>query len=197
MVTPPKGDLGPAPLNDQGKKTAQAWDPAKDEASGEQCRAYGVGGLMRIPGRMHITWQDDTTLKLEADAGTQTRLLAFGSAGGREGDWQGVSTASWDRSAAPLTIPPFVARGSAGGSLKVVTTRMRPGYLARNGIPYSANATITEYFDRFDVSEDYSLLVVSTEVVDPVYLFQPFWTSVQFKKQKDASGWNPSPCSAR
>src|ERR1043166_563225 len=73
MVTPPKGDYPDiTPLNDAGKKIADAWDPAKDEAAGEQCKGYGAGNIMRIPERLHITWTNDTTLKLETDAGMQT-----------------------------------------------------------------------------------------------------------------------------
>jgi hypothetical protein len=87
--------------------------------------------------------------------------------------------------------------GSSGGSLKVVTTGLRPGYLRKNGVPYSGNTVITEYWDRFDLPAGEPLLVVSTEVVDPVFLTQPFWTSTHFQKQNDATGWNPTPCSAR
>src|SRR5689334_24247279 len=80
MVTPPKGDYPDiTPLNDAGKKIADAWDPAKDEAAGEQCKGYGAGNIMRIPERLHITWANDTTLKLETDAGMQTRLFRFNS----------------------------------------------------------------------------------------------------------------------
>lgn len=78
-----------------------------------------------------------------------------------------------------------------------VTTKLKPGYLGKNGLPYSANTVVTEYWDRLDVPNGDSLLVVSTEVVDPTYLAQPFWTSTHFKKQNDATGWNPTPCSAR
>ena len=91
----------------------------------------------------------------------------------------------------------FAPAASRGGSLKVTTSRMKPGYLRKNGVPYSADAVITEYVDRFDVPNGDSLLVVSTEVVDPTYLAQPFWTSTHFKKVADASGWHPTPCSAR
>ena len=91
----------------------------------------------------------------------------------------------------------FAPGPQTGGSLRVVTSRMKPGYLRKNGVPYSADAVLTEYFDRFDVPGGDALLVVSTEVVDPTYLTQPFWTSSQFKKQNDAAGWNPAPCSAR
>ena len=197
MTVPPKGDYGGVPLNPNGRRTADAFDPARDDASGEQCRAYGVAGLMRMPTRVRISWADEQTLKIESDAGTQTRTLVFGPARGQGGDWQGVSVASWDRSAPVVGGGFFPGGGGRGGSLKVVTTRMKPGYLRRNGVPYSADTVVTEYFDRFDVPGGDSLLVVSTEVVDPTYLAQPYWTSSHFKKQNDTSGWNPTPCAVR
>src|SRR5215510_12984990 len=72
---PNKGDYAGIPMNAEARKIADSWDPAKDEAAGEQCKAYGAPGIMRIPGRFHITWQDDQTLKVETDAGRQVRLL--------------------------------------------------------------------------------------------------------------------------
>src|SRR6185295_19804833 len=80
MVTPKKGVYDSLMLNAEGRRVADTWDPAKDEAAGEQCRAYGAANIMRIPGRLHITWQDDSTLKIETDAGTQTRVLHFDQA---------------------------------------------------------------------------------------------------------------------
>jgi hypothetical protein len=197
MTTPPKGDYAGVPMNQAGRQAADAWDPARDESTGDQCKAYGVGGIMRMPGRLRVTWQDDETLKVEADSGTQTRTLAFRTPRAAGGDWQGVSVASWDRSASVMGPGGlFGAAPSRGGSLKVVTTNMKAGYLRRNGVPYSAGATITEYFDRFDVPDGDSLLVVSTEVVDPAYLAQPFWTSSHFKKQNDTA-WRPTSCTAK
>jgi hypothetical protein len=191
MVTPAKGDYSAVPLNPAGRKLADTWDPAKDEAAGEQCKAYGAPAIIRIPGRLHITWQDDNTLKIEKDSGTQTRLLHFGpSAAGPGGDWQGVSTASWEVAAG--------ARGPVSGSgMKVVTTKLRSGYLRKNGVPYSANTVLTETYDRVNESNGDSWLIVETIVDDPANLNQPFITSTHFKRQSDASGWNPTPCTAR
>jgi hypothetical protein len=198
IVTPAKGDFTGVPLNPAGRQMANQWDPARDEAAGEQCKAYGVGGIMRMPGRLHIVWQNDETMNLETDAGAQTRTFGFRGARTSGGDWQGVSVASWDQSASVMGAGGFFAAvATRGGSMKVITTNMRPGYLRKNGVPYSADAVVTEYFDRFDVPNGDSLLVVSTEVVDPTYLAQPFWTSSHFKKERDASGWKPAPCSAR
>ena len=91
----------------------------------------------------------------------------------------------------------FPGAAARGGSLKVVTTKMKPGYLRKNGVPYSGDTVLTEYFDRFEVPNGDSLLVISTEVVDPTYLAQPYWTSTHFKKQTDGAGWNPTSCVAR
>ena len=95
MVTPPKGDYPNIPLNPEGEKIAKAWDPDKDEARGEQCKSYGAPNIMRVPGRLHITWANDTTLKVEMDGGTQTRLFRFGAVTPPAGapDWQGFSRA--------------------------------------------------------------------------------------------------------
>ena len=203
QFTPPKGDYESVPLNPAGRMAADAWDPAKDEAAGDQCKAYGAAGLMRMPTRLHITWQDDRTLKLETDAGTQTRIFHFESAQAAGGDWQGVSVASWEYPRPPVYssfggldfgFPPPPA---PGGSLKVTTTKLRPGYLRKNGVPYGSGTVMTEYFDRFDVPGGETLLLVTTEVVDSEYLAQPFWTSTHFRKQNDASGWTPAPCLSR
>ena len=192
MMTPAKGDFPSIPLNAEGRKAAEAWDPAKDEAAGEACKAYGAGNIMRMPGRLHITWQDDNTLKIETDTGTQTRLFHFGRiAGDFAGpDWQGISAAQWEFAGERGRVP--------GGDLKVVTTHVRAGYLQKNGVPYSANAVITEHFDVLHPEPNGDQwLIVTTLVEDPQYLNQPFQRSTHFKRQLDGSGWDPSPCSAR
>ncbi|HTM02470.1 MAG TPA: hypothetical protein VL173_03125 [Vicinamibacterales bacterium] len=197
-VTPPKGDVTGISLNGAGRTAANAWDPGKDAAAGEACRGYGAAGVMRLPGRLHITWQDERTLKIETDAGTQTRLIAFTApATLPPPEWQGSSVGSWDRPSPAIGGDFFGAPPAAGGSLKVVTTALKPGYIRKNGVPYSSNAVLTEYFDRFNVPGGDSILVVSSELVDSTYLTQPFWTSTHFKRQADATGWNPTPCRAQ
>ena len=199
MVTPAKGDYASVPLNPTGRQAADTWDPAKDEAAGEQCRSYGAAALMRVPGRLHVTWQDDQTIKIETDAGTQTRLLHFNGAqpANTAASWQGYSAAEWDMAGGGRGGPGRGGRGPRAGSLKVVTTHMKPGYLRKNGVPYSANAVLTEYYTRTNEDNGDSWLIVTTIVEDPMYLQQPFVTSTHFKKQPDAAHWNPTPCTSR
>lgn len=197
MVTPPKGDYASVPLNPEGRRVADTWDPAKDEAAGNQCKSYGAAALMRVPGRLHITWADDNNLKIETDAGTQTREFHFNAAPPPAGDagWQGYSVANWEFAGAGRGGR--AAQAPRAGSLKVVTTHMRPGYLRKNGVPYSANAVLTEYYTRTDEPNGDTWLIVTTVVEDPQYLQQNFVTSTHFKKESDGSKWSPAPCASR
>jgi hypothetical protein len=195
MVTPVKSDYPSIPLNAEGRRVADAWDPAKDEAAGAQCKSYGAANLLRNPGRLHITWESDSVLKIDTDAGTQTRHLRFGGPAPASGEpqWQGDSIAQWEFPGAGGRR----AKAVTGGSLKVVTTHMRPGYLQKNGVPYSGNAVLTEYFHRTLESNGDSWLVVTTIVEDPQYLTTPFLRSTHFKKEADGSKWDPSACEAQ
>jgi hypothetical protein len=192
MITPSKGDFPSIPLNLKGQELAEAWDPAKDEAAGEQCKAYGAPGVMRGPTRLRIGWLDDNTLKLDTDYGMQTRLFRFGGGSTPPGPrtWQGLSRAEW-----VMTGP---ARGGRRfGYLKSVTTNLRPGYLRKNGVPYSANAVFTEQWDVHAQPNGTRYLVVTNIVDDPVYLQSPWITAIHFTAERDNSKWDPTPCDAR
>lgn len=215
MLTAPKGDYYSIPLTPEARKVADTWDAAQDVAQGKQCLAYGAPALMRQPGRVHIAWDNDHTLKVEMDAGKQTRLFAFAAprqAG--EASLQGSSLARWQSpqitrfytskiSAQDPNTPGFRGQapvGSAppdtrklGGTLKVVTTHLKPGYLRNNGVPYSADAVLTEYYDiHQDAGQEY--LVVTSIVEDPQYLYVPWVVSNQFRREPDGSKWNPHGC---
>src|SRR5436190_1681539 len=171
MVPPAKGDYIGIPISAAGKKAADAWDQAKDEAAGNQCKAYGAPGLMNLPTHLHITWQDDNTLRVDTDYGTQTRLLHFGPPQGRGGapgesrgatstrpeprkrSWQGNSVATWTS-----------RRGGRGGPpsaryLRITTTDLLSGYLRKNGVPYGENASLVEYADLFKEPNGAALIV--------------------------------------
>jgi hypothetical protein len=183
MVTPRKGEYPAVPMNEEARKIAALWDPAADEASGNQCKSYGAAAIMRTPARFHITWEDDKTLRVDSDSGMQTRLFHFNSPPQSPGErtWQGYSIAEWQRPAA----------------LKVTTANLRSGYLRKNGVPYSENAVVTEYFDVAPHPNGGQVLLVTTIVDDPQYLQVPFIVSSQFKKEADGSKWDPTPCTTK
>jgi hypothetical protein len=195
MVTAPKGDFPGVPLNPAGRRIAESWDPATDGS----CRAFGAANLLRMPTRVRISWIDDATLKLDTDNGEQTRLLEFTTRPGRAATLQGTSIAEWKRTLSPSNPFGFAFGGGApppppGGSLKVVTTNLTGGWLRRNGVPYSARTKVTEYFDRFVSPNGAEWFVVTTTVDDPEYLLTRFITSSHFRREVDASKWNPRPC---
>jgi len=195
MVTPPKGDANGLPLTAEARKAMDAWDPAKDEAAGEICKAYGAPGVMRRPTRLHITWQDDNTLKIETDEGTQTRLLHFNSqAPPNEAlTLQGYSAAIWQGgTGGGRGGPP-----QGPGSIKAVTTRLLPGYLRTNGVPYDSNTKLTEYFTKVSGPRGETFLILTSAVEDPLYIRGDYLTSTHYLREPDGSKWDPSPCRAR
>jgi hypothetical protein len=217
MLNAPKGDYYSIPLNAEGRRVADSWDAAKDLAAGMQCMSYGAPNIMRVPGRLHIAWDGASVLKIEIDAGKQTRVFYFGTAPlpTAEPAMQGVSVAQWQTpqstraylskmSAQDPNTPGFAAASMAspppppdtrrlGGTLKVVTTHIRPGYLRNNGVPFSANAVLTEYYDVHH--RDGADYLVDTQILDdPQYLNAPWVVSNHYRREPDGSKWDPQPC---
>lgn len=207
MVTPAVGDTMSVPVNEAAREITNQWDLEADIAAGLQCRAFGAARIMRVPTRLQISWEDDYSLRIDADAGSQTRIINFSRTGRRplvsmmleaattERRWQGYSVADWenvliDRSTTnvPIDTPP------PGGTLKVITTRMLAGYLRPNGVPYSEDAILTEYYNPLTAPDGEEWFVVTTIVDDPMYLLQPYVTSSHFRRERDDSNWNPTPC---
>ena len=206
MVPPAKGDYIGIPISAAGKKAADAWDQEKDEAAGNQCKAYGAPGLMNLPTHLRIAWQDDNTLRVDTDYGMQTRLLHFAPPQGRDSpsqsrggngaprprkrSWQGNSVAAW-----------VSRRGGRGGPpsaryLRIATTDLLSGYLRKNGVPYDENASLLEYVDLFKEPSGSAVIVWTAVVDDRVNLETPYIISSQFKKMPDGSAWDPTPCSS-
>jgi hypothetical protein len=187
MMVPPRGDVQSVPLNAAGIAAAEAWDPQRDIAEGVSCRAFGAAGVMRLPGRLRIDWEGDSVLRIETDAGEQVRRLHFAEPPRPDGpSWQGLTRAEWRLSG------PAAQRN---GTIRAVTSNLLPGYLRRNGVPYSADAVVTEHFDLLVQPDGSEWLVVQTIVEDPAYLTQPFITSTNFRREQGRDGWDPLSCS--
>ena len=185
MTVPPRGDYPGLPLNAAARAAAEAWDPAQDQADGNACKAYGVGGIMRMPTRLRIEWVDDSTLQIRSDAGRQTRQLQFTESPSRDnaGSWQGITSAEWE-----------MHGRSGNGNLKAVTTDMRAGYFRKNGVPYSENAVVTEFYDLLTQHDGTQWLVVLSILDDPTYFNQPIVTSSNFRREDSRAAWDPSDC---
>jgi hypothetical protein len=197
MVVPGRGEYAGIPLNLKSKELADAWDPKRAEAAGMQCVAYGAPTIMREPGRLHIAWQDENTLKVDTDTGMQTRLLRFKPTPAEEAappSRQGHSVAQW-------ILHANGASASAGkeapryGSAKIVTTQLLAGLLRKNGVPFSAGAKLTEYWEINTESGGDQWLIITIQLDDPEYLRLPYVVSAIFEKEADGSKWDPRPCS--
>jgi hypothetical protein len=173
LVTPAKGDYASVPLNAAGEQAADGWEPDADEGS---CLPYGAPSVLRMPTRLRIRWADANTLRIETEAGAQTRVLAFSAPVAAAASRQGRSSARWD-----------------GSALEVQTSNLLPGFLRRNGVPYSGSAELTEYFNTHAAYGDDGF-TVTTIVRDPVYLREEFVTSSTFLRLPEGSAWQPTPC---
>ena len=198
MHTPPKGDYASIPLNAEGRRVADLWTEAQDGS----CLAFGAAAVLRMPTRVHITWADDSTLKIETDNGVQTRLFHFDRAaasGAAPRSLQGTSLAEWHHSEVVR------ARGAEGGEtsarvdsgawtpLKVTTTNLQAAWLRPNGVPVGEDAVVTEYFDYF-VEGVAQWLVVTTMVDDPQHLSERLVISSNFRREQNGARWAPQPC---
>jgi len=206
MIPPAKGDYLAVPINMAAKQAADAWDAAKDEAAGQQCKSYGAPTIMSTPTRLRVSWQDDNTMKVETDYGMQERLFRFGASPPAKTPvtWQGTSVAQWELLRPNLAGSPGAGAGGRGrggpvkfGNLKVSTTRVRPGYLRKNGVPYSADVKVDEYWDLFTDPAGTQRLMVTQIIEDPQYLTRPWLVAYNFKREPDASKWDPTACSSR
>ena len=207
MVIPMRGDYAGIPINQAAKTFADRWNRAADEAAGKQCEAYGAGSVMINPEHLHITWQDNNTLKVETDQGMQTRVFNFDApddkTASRPDSLQGYSRAQWHRP--PTSTPPPVTPDSqrrvsapVGGTLGIFTDHLLPGLLRKNGVPHSAGATIREYWTHnVDPISGITIIVITIELTDQKYLWSPYVYNAIFQSESDGSKWQPTPCSLR
>lgn len=186
MVVPDAGAFMGLPLNAEGRRVGNTWDPQVDSASGLTCLGFGAPAIMRLPGRFNISWEDDNTLKIETDFGNQTRLLHFNNSAPGAPSLQGYSTAEWQ-----------MAPRNSGGGLKVVTRNLTAGYIRRNGAPYSSETTVTEYYDLHAMPNGDSWISITSIVEDPIYFSGPFIKTTDLKKLSGNEGWDPVECSVQ
>lgn len=215
MIAPPPGDFEGLPLTQAAQDAANATDMAQVAAAGRACEAYGAPMIMREPGRVRISWDDVDTLRIETDAGEQTRLFHFANAPAAGApSLQGHSVAEWEytgRFDPRLAVeaegsqdgrPGLRGRGRVltepeGGKLKVVTNNLTAGFLRRNGVPYSADTVVTEYYNLLTEPDGTEWFVVTTRIHDPDNLAVDYIHSTNFRREADDSSWNPTPCSLR
>ncbi len=195
MVVPGPGDYDEYPLALAAKQFADKWSAADAEAKGQQCQAYGAPAIMWMPTHLHISWADANTLKVETDAGMQTRLLRFKPTAqdmAQPPSLQGLTDAKWViHGAGGLPPPPNTKRY---GYIRATTDHLTQGLMRKNGLPYSDKTTMVEYWEQHTAPDGTQWLMVTTKVTDPVYLADPFIFTPNFRKEPDGSRWHPTAC---
>ena len=97
----------------------------------------------------------------------------------------------------PPTRPLRLAVPNKGSLSQAASDMLREaGYAQRNGVPYSANAVVTEFFNRTNEPNGDSWLVVTTTIEDPQYLTARWTRSSHFKKLADGAAFIPQSCEA-
>ncbi len=195
MLVPPVGDLGSIPLNQAGEELANAWMP--DGSDVESCLAFGGAGIIRYPGRLHISWEDEETLRIDFSAGSQTRLLHFNAddSSAPAASLQGYTKANWykERQTRGLGFGGPV-RSFEGGNLRTSTSALSTGYLQRNGVPYSDQATVDDFYRVVETPRGERWLIVTSVISDPVYLREEIIWSTNFKYEANGDSWEPTSC---
>tara|TARA_R110000824_G_scaffold336_1_gene1691 strand:- start:112504 stop:113289 length:786 start_codon:yes stop_codon:yes gene_type:complete len=197
MLVAEPGDVeNGIPLSPAGRALAEAWRPDDNEL--ESCLVFGGAGIMRYPGRLHISWEDEETLRVDFSAGEQSRLLHFNAAADSTAmtpSLQGYTTANWykERQTRGLGFGGPV-RSFEGGNLRSVTRNLRPAFLQRNGIPYSDQTSIEDSYKVIDAPNGDRWLIITSVVTDPVNLQQKWITSTNFKYEENGDNWDPIAC---
>jgi hypothetical protein len=169
---PPPGDYLGFPINEAGRYHADSWDADLVSVLEHQCIPHPAPYSMRGPANLTIYRLNDSSTRqlqafvIEGTFGGATRTIWMD---GRPHPskfsphtWAGFSTGEWE-----------------GDTLKVVTTHIKAGYLRRNGLMYSDEATYIEFFNLHD-----KYLTVTTLTEDPVYLTESLLRTESFV-------WNP------
>lgn len=165
---PELGDYLGIPINDAARMRAETWDASIQTLPEWQCRPHSADYIWRGPSNLRI-WKEVDPVSREITAfhaewlrSVDRAIFLDGRPHPPEGalhTWAGYSTAKWD-----------------GDILTITTTHLKEGYLRRNGLPRSDQATLTEHWIR-----NGDFLTVVTIVHDPVYLTEPFIRTTDYE----------------
>jgi hypothetical protein len=158
---PELGDYAGLPINDADRLRAQSWSASLIALPEYQCRVHPSDYASSFA-NIRI-WEEREPISEELIA---IRVQHFA--------WQTRRTIWMDGREHPPEYAQHTSMGFSTGEwvghqLKVKTTHLKEGWLRRNGVTRSDQATVTEYFIRHD-----DLLTWTVIIDDPVYLDEPF-----------------------
>jgi len=156
------------PITEGARMFAESWDASRLTLPEHQCQVHVAPYIYRGPLNLHIWEEKDPqsqrviAIKNYISTYEQTRTIWMD---GRPHPsqwaahtWMGFSTGKWE-----------------GNMLTVYTTHIKQGWLRRNGLPESDQATLIEHFIRHG-----EVLTHVSIVTDPVYLTEPLIKTQNF-----------------
>lgn len=165
---PLPGEYAGVPLSEAGKFRANTWSAAIWTLPVWQCRPHPIGYWARSPHNIliqpeinpstrevvafHVQMQESITATVYMDGRPHPPANALHT-------WNGFSTGEW-----------------VGDTLKFTTTHLKASYLRRNGVEYSDEATMTQYWMRRG-----DVLSWVQVFNDPIYLTEPFIRISEFR----------------
>jgi glyoxylase-like metal-dependent hydrolase (beta-lactamase superfamily II) len=175
---PEIADYGGFPINEAARLFALSYDPSRLTLRHHQCDGYVAPYQIRAIGNARA-WE-------ERDPHTH-RLIAV--------HWfnqtfEGKRTIWMDGRQHPPAFAPHSWMGFStgqfvGNALMVQTTHLKQGWLRRNGLPESDQATLVEFFVRHG-----DRLTHTAVISDPVYLTEPLVKTTDFYRQPiDHGNW--------
>jgi hypothetical protein len=165
---PEIGDYLGLPINDAARLRANSWDASLLELPENQCRPHPSDYAWRGPAQLRI-WK-------EVDRNKQ-QVIAYHT----HISWQAAEQTIWmDGRPHPSAVAPHTWQGFSTGKwygdmLSVTTTHLKEGWIRRNGVPRSDDATISTHIMRHG-----NYLTVAVIIYDPVYLTEPFIRTTDF-----------------
>ena len=158
---PDVGDYAGLPITDAARRRANTWDASLLTLPEHQCKPHPSTYGFRGVGQLRI-WE-------ERDPASQ-RLVKLNT----HIQWQEQRREIWmDGRSHPSEFEPHTWQGFSTGHfegdvLVVQTTHLKAGWIRRNGLPLSDEATMTERFIRYG-----DVLTHVVMIEDPVYLSEP------------------------
>ena len=156
------------PITEGARLWAESWDASRLTLPEHQCQVHVAPYIYRGPLNLRVWSEKDpqsqqvVAIKQYISTYEQTRTIWMD---GRPHPslnaahtWMGFSTGKWE-----------------GGILTVYTTHIKQGWIRRDGLPESDQATLIEHFIRHD-----NHLTHVSIVTDPVYLTEPLIKTQDF-----------------
>ena len=158
------------PINEGAREFALSWDASRLTVPEHQCQVHVASYIYRGPLQLRI-WEERDPQSQRVIAINQyiqnyeqnRTIWMDGRPHPPEGashTWMGFSTGKWE-----------------GNILTVYTTHMKEGWIRRNGLPVSDQATLVEHFIRHG-----NILTHVSIVTDPNYLTEPLIKSQDFNQ---------------